>query len=195
MLLGATLVLILVGCSRPEPVVAEVTPVGSGSSAVAPIPTAAPTVESSVPRSPLLPPPPEPRIMAREEDAPALGTLCADGPACGLRGRIAIRSFASQRVGMRLRTPCSMVSLTAQPSGAYSKNACVEGDRVYFQGECIMCRLPSGTFTEGVISEMTEPQREFLRKQLELPEAAKDLATANAWRGAIASARSRAGGH
>ncbi|MFO0737538.1 MAG: hypothetical protein U0270_16720 [Labilithrix sp.] len=52
--------------------------------------------------------------------------------------------------------------------------------------------MPSRTVSEGVISEMTVPQREFLIRELDLAEPAASLTSAEAWSQAFASAHSRA---
>lgn len=131
-----------------------------------------------------------------EADAPPIGAPCTDAPTCGLRGRIALRSFATHAQGgpgTRGEPPCSPIALT--PTNAishYAKSACVSGDRVHATSACIICRVPSRTVSEGVISEMTEAQREFLGKELGLTETAATLTSAEAWSRALASAHARA---
>lgn len=183
---------LVLGCSRPDPVVAEMTPSPPSSTTAAspapgPLPAPLP-VGPTAPRG-------EVTIASSEADAPPIGAPCTSAPTCGLRGRIALRSFAihSPGPGPRAERPCSPIGLTpTNATSHYAKSACVSGDRVHATTACILCRMPSRTVSEGVISEMTVPQREFLIRELDLAEPAASLTSAEAWSRAFASAHSRA---
>jgi hypothetical protein len=66
-------------------------------------------------------------------------------------------------------------------------SACVAGDVVHVVSACIVCRMPSGTYAEGVASEMTPSQIDFLQKQMHV-QSASPPRNAAAWEVAIREA-------
>lgn len=177
------------GCSRPEPITVELPrPLASGprpdlfptaSAAPAPVPT---TTEPAKPT-----PFPLTHLAA---EAPTLGTPCAPANSafCGTGARVAVTAHRYMFRGTE-GPSCELVSVAAADFMAgHATSACVEGDHLYVNRSCVVCRSPSGTAIEGLISEMTPGQLAFVQEHAGLKGA--PLLSAQEWDLAIRSAHS-----
>jgi len=182
----------LVGCTRNETVVADMSPPPRRTAEPPPSATAAPapTPPETAPE-PQTPPPPI-VIARRPEDAPQLGAACADASTCGTKKRVALRAYRDMTPGLaKGDLPCKPVGTTKPTVMPEAASACVSGDRLYVMSVCVVCRMPSNTRAEAIVSELTPPQREFAQKLAGLSTAGT-LASADAWSKAIADAHTTA---
>lgn len=120
------------------------------------------------------------------EKAPPLGSKCDDPETCGSRGRVAIRTYETH--GRAAPAACELQRLRARgeermgPGSGDELRACVVGDRLVIQSECVTCRLTSVTVVEVLVEEATGPQLAYARGFARLEG---ELTTAAAWRDAI----------
>ncbi len=186
------LALALVGCTRNETVVADMSPPTRRSAEPPPSATAAPApTPSETAPEPQTPPPPI-VVARRAEDAPALGAACADAATCGTKKRVALRAYRDMTPGIaKPDVPCKPVATTKPTVMPEAPSACVSGDRLYVASVCFVCRMPSSTRAEALVSELTPAQREFTQKLAGLAGAGT-LSTPEAWSKAIAEAHASA---
>jgi hypothetical protein len=176
---------------EPRPI--TVPPMASASAAPAPAPAPSasaasaaeviPSASAEDPKPMRLPkyggPPREPQ--------PAIGTACKaeDKGRCGTKGRIAMKTDHDGQFD----TPCKLAPL-GKPDPKMIRpeqwSACVDGDRLYAAGTCMVCRMDTRSHVVAVISEMNDTQVELMQKRFELPTN-PPLRTAEAWRAAVAS--------
>ncbi len=182
-LLGAA----LAACSRPEPITVELPrpPVSTARPEIVQAPAPPPSAKPAEPVAPTAFP-----LDSLQSNAPKLGAACGESQRafCGQSGRIAVTGYRFEHHRFREDLPCkplgtTRTSLTVEREIA---SACVAGDRLYVETTCIVCRISSGTVVEGLVSEMTHGQLEFVQRHAGLRGA--PLRTAAAWERAIADA-------
>jgi hypothetical protein len=181
-------------CTKNETVTAEVLPpprVAPDAGEVAPPP---PTTTATATATAKSPPREEPIVIApREADALPLGAPCSSGPTCGTKGKVAVRAFARREVFVPdAKKPCKPIAMTDMKriADGYAMSACVAGEQVYAEANCIMCRIQNMTVVEAQVAELTPAQLDFVQKQTGLAGAGR-LATIDAWDRAIKDAHSK----
>lgn len=176
-------------CSRPEPITVELPrPLSSG-----PRPDLFPTASAAPAPAPTPTEPAKPTpfpLTHLASDAPTLGAPCATGDRafCGTGARVAVTAHRYQFRGPE-RPACQPLSVApADFMAGHTTSACVEGDHLYVNRTCVVCRSPSGTAIEGLVSEMTPGQLAFVQEHVGLKGA--PLLSAQEWDLAIRSAHS-----
>ena len=140
------------------------------------------------------PPPTQgpPRTAPTPEAAPGkLGASCTPGQRderygvdpCGAKQRIALEMNPRQAVFTR-EVPCTLgASHTRAPNEITS---CIEGDRLFVQSMCQMCRVPlSGWAAVAQLDELTPAGARDLQGLLHRPTGSA-LSTTAAWKQALA---------
>lgn len=188
----AALVFPLAACSRPEPITVELPRPPSGPRpelfpSAQPVATAAPTATTPAKPTPF-------PLTRQERDAPKLGTPCtdADRPFCGTGTRVAVTAHHYQfRMNVkRVCEPLRLRPLQLRNGEHHATSACVAGDHLIVDTTCVVCRMPTGTSIEGLVSEMTPGQLAFLQEHMGLP--GEPAITAAAWDGVIQAANANA---
>jgi len=186
--------LLVVACSHREPIAAE-TLVPANPPPSAPV-TAPPPEAPKADDGPL--PPAQPLDLAKDEaSAPHLGASCGGGSTCGVKSRVSVRAFRDHGFRPKSDVPCKLVP-TAAMGGNTNVNiqelpsACVAGDRLYLELDCVICRMPNRVHVEAEIAELTPQQLSNLQKVAALGVA--PLRTRAAWEAAIEDAGKKARG-
>lgn len=177
------------GCTRNDTVVAEtlVLPPKASPSATLEVQRSPP--EAPAPKEVPLPAP-TPIVLARSEaDAPKLGSACVDASLCGTKNTVAIRGYRFQGFQMRDKEPCKLVATTKNNMNVEhdSARACIAGDRVIVETDCVMCRISQGTHVEALVAELTPQQLSNVQHMAGLG-VGKPLLTTSEWQSALALA-------
>ncbi|MBK6463247.1 MAG: hypothetical protein IPF92_19915 [Myxococcales bacterium] len=177
-------------CARPDPITVEL----PRPSASGPRPDLFPTASVATPApAPTATEPAKPTpfpLTQLQTNAPSLGGPCGASTRafCGTSGRVAVTAHQFQFRGPE-QPACQPVSLgRPDVAAAHVTSACVEGDHLFVTTSCIICRSPSGTSIEGLVSDMTPGQLAFVQKQAGLD--GPPLLSAQEWDLAIRSAHS-----
>lgn len=135
---------------------------------------------------------PPPVVAPTPEAAPGkLGASCAPGQKvdrysidpCGAKQRIAIEMNPRQAIFTR-ELPCTPGASHERPPNEL--RTCIEGDRLYAQSTCFICRVPqSGWAVVAQLDELTPEGARALQGMLDLPHETALSGTA-AWRQALA---------